>query len=328
METIKNDSILEDILMCCKQLFDMDVTKAVPIHRGWLNLKWKVKTNSGNFLIKQFNKDRFRLYNEKELLYTFSQQKRLYDEGFPCPKLYPNCNRFLLESENGERFMVMEFCEGKLHAPGTVNEQQMFDLGKVTSKMHCLLNNGATRKKKKAEFIPPPPEKRLEHWRSVRKEVKAAGNLSLLPTIELQLSLTEKMSLTDFNLNETGWAHRDLFLDNILFAESHVSAILDFDRMKYDYPQLDVARAIMSATLLHHSLNLSLVQAFIEGYKVEQTIGKGFLTKALSLLWYMESTWWIEPNMEHHKGPPVRFAEEMIWLSENFLELESILGDL
>ncbi|MDQ0166176.1 phosphotransferase [Bacillus horti] len=40
--------------------------------------------------------------------------------------------------------------------------------------------------------------------------------------------------------------HRDLWMDNLLFHGNRVSAVLDFDRRKYDYPQLDVDRAIMS----------------------------------------------------------------------------------
>ena len=43
------------------------------------------------------------------------------------------------------------------------------------------------------------------------------------------------------------------------------------------------------------------------------------------MLWFMESIWWINANMDQHSGPPVRFAKEMIWLSENQNELVSML---
>nr|WP_237171634.1 phosphotransferase [Paenibacillus sp. IHB B 3084] len=38
-----------------------------------------------------------------------------------------------------------------------------------------------------------------------------------------------------------GWVHRDLWTDNVLFNDDKLSAILDFDRLDYDYTQLDIA---------------------------------------------------------------------------------------
>ncbi len=46
------------------------------------------------------------------------------------------------------------------------------------------------------------------------------------------------------------------------------------------------------------------------------------------MLWYMESAWWIHTNMDQHSIPPMRFAEEMIWLAENYGELHNMLAYL
>ena len=126
---------------------------------------------------------------------------------------------------------------------------------------------------------------------------------------------------------ETGWAHRDLWVDNLLFHDSRLSAVLDFDRLQYDYPPLDVARAIISCAL-DDSLKVSLVTAFINGYKEERSVEPGHVTKSLQLLWYMESTWWINADMDRHSVPPARFAKEMNWLARNLKNLPEILGDL
>ncbi|MEC0300969.1 hypothetical protein [Peribacillus frigoritolerans] len=98
--------------------------------------------------------------------------------------------------------------------------------------------------------------------------------------------------------------------------------------MKYDYTQLDVAKAIISGALDENNFNVSLAQAFIEGYSEHYLIEKGYIISSLKMLWFMESTWWINQSMDQHSGPPERFAKEMIWLSENQKELESMLRDI
>ena len=124
-----------------------------------------------------------------------------------------------------------------------------------------------------------------------------------------------------------GITHRDLWVDNLLFNDNRLTAILDFDRLRYDYPQLDVARAVISCAL-DDDLDVSLASAFIDGYSEERTVVKGYLTNSLRLLWYMESTWWINATMDQHSVPPARFAEEMLWLAENQKNMSALLGNI
>jgi homoserine kinase type II len=325
---LTEEMILDDLINSCKRYFGFTVLDAIPIKRGWLNLKWKIITDSGVYLIKQYNRDRFSKYNHEKLLIAFSQQMRLHTRGLPCPKLYSYEDQFLLESDNGELFMLMEYCDGTIIPPGKLNVHQMYDLGRVTGNMHHLLNDGTFGGKRSPEFNPPSREARLTHWQSAWNHANDTNKKDLLPILEIQYKVTETINLEDFNLNETGWAHRDLWVDNLLFKEKKVSAVLDFDRMKYDYPQLDVARAIISGALYDDYLDASLVRAYIEGYSEQRVLDKSFIISSLKMLWFMESTWWITSNMDQHSGPPKRFAKEMLWLSENQKELKSMLGNI
>ncbi|MCA1320623.1 phosphotransferase [Bacillus tianshenii] len=320
--------ILEDISETCLRVYGMEIMDSFPIYRGWLNLKWQVRTEQGMYLIKQFNKERFQKYSNEELHFAYTQQERLFLHNVPCPKLFPIDRQYLLKSGKGERFMIMEFCKGSILQPGTATELHMYQLGKATGRMHRVLNDANTPRKKNPEFIAPSLEHRINYWHSVLKDAEGKRKQSIISIIEKQMQVTQSMKLEDFTLHDTGWAHRDLFMDNILFQEDQVSAILDFDRLKYDYPQLDVARAVISGCLSDNGLNVSAATAFMEGYKEERKVDEGYLYKALCLLWYMESTWWIEADMDEFIGPPVRFAEEMLWLGENLQELESWLNDL
>ncbi|WP_039042881.1 phosphotransferase [Sporosarcina sp. ZBG7A] len=325
---LTEEMILNDLINTCNRCFGFKVSEATPIKRGWLNLKWKIITDSGVFLIKQFNKERYKKYTREELVLAHSQQMRLYNNGLPCPKLYSHDGQFLIESEKGELFMLMDYCNGIVIPPGKLNDHQMYDLGRVTGYMHHLLNDGTLSVTSHPVFIPPSRKDRLSHWKSVWDIAKSTGKSNLLPIVETQYKVTETIDLRDFDLNKTGWAHRDLWVDNLLFEEKKISAVLDFDRMKYDYPQLDIARAIISGALNEYELNVSLVQAFIEGYSEQHLIEKRSIISSLRMLWFMESTWWITSSMDLHSGPSERFAKEMLWLSENQKELEFMLEEI
>ena len=209
--------------------------------------------------------------------------------------------------------------------PGKLDAHQMYGLGHVTGKMHHLLNDGKANVKRQPKFIPPSREERLRYWETAWDQANDNGKLNVLPTIEKQYNTTKVINLEDINMSDTGWAHRDLWVDNLLFKKEKISAVLDFDRVRYDFPQLDVARAVISGALDGSKLNRSAALAFIEGYSEVRPFGKAHLISALRLLWYMESTWWITPDMDQHSVSPERFSKEMMWLSENQNELEAIL---
>jgi homoserine kinase type II len=324
---ISKDSTISDILQTLSPYFLDKVINITPINRGYLNLKWKVTTQEDTYLVKQFNQDRLKKYDLDDLLYALKQQKRLYNMNFPCPNIFFAMETPLWQTDGGEIFMVMEFCPGETKPYGNLNSEEMYHFGKSTGRMHAILNKGATGNGMSAEFIPPSIEQRTIHWLKVEEEANSKGKKDLLPFIKKQRLLTEQIDLNKLGLADTGWAHRDLFLDNVLFHEGRVSAILDFDRLRYDYPKLDVARAVISSALINNNFNVELVSSYMAGYKEEITCNDSFLIEGLRLLWYMESTWWIDAEMDKHVGPPIRFLEEMKWLQENYHELEAILMD-
>lgn len=327
--TGSEEQIWEDIEGSLRRRFGVEVFERTPIRRGWLNLKWKVSTDAGQLLIKQYNRERFKLYKSEELLRAVSQQMRLKESGLPCPRLLSDHGEVFVTSEGGERFLVMEFSEGSLIPPGRVRERQIHDLGLVTAKMHHLLNDGTLGAKASPQFVPPSREERMGHWRSLRQTAAAAGDDRLVEEVETQLRATEGVDLDRFAGAAAGWAHRDLWVDNLLFFEHRVAAVLDFDRLNYDYPALDAARAVISCALDDQGrLDASLARAFMAGYTEERPAAPGFLTQALQLLWYMEGVWWIHAEMDREGDTTVRFAKEMEWLARHVKDLPGILEGL
>jgi len=323
------EQIWQDIVNCLRRRFGIEVFEWTPIRRGWLNLKWKVSTDAGPLLVKQYNRERFKLYKSEELLGAFSQQIRLRENGLPCARLLSDRGEVFVTSEKGERFLVMEFCEGNLIPPGRARERQIHDLGLITARMHHLLNDGTLGAKASPQFVPPSREERMDHWRSMRQTAEAAGDGRLVQEIETQLRATEEADMDRFAGVSTGWAHRDLWVDNLLFFEQRVAAVLDFDRLNYDYPALDAARAVISCALDGQGrLDASLAWAFMAGYTEERHAAPGFLTQALQLLWYMECVWWIHAEMDRERDTTVRFAKEMEWLAHHVTDLPAMLEGL
>lgn len=326
-QILHEEGIYNDLRKSFQDYFGLRILQATTIKRGWLNLKWKVATDSGEYVLKQYNKERYRLYNPSQLSIALSQQIRLFRQGIACPNIVTYQDQILLESAHGEKFIVMQYCKGKLIPPGEVNSSQVHDLGKMTGKMHRLLNDGTLGWRNTPNFIPPSREERLTYWKSVRAQAEAAGKTNILEPIEKQLLATELANVEVFAGIPQGWAHRDLWVDNLLFDDHRLSAILDFDRLNFDYPWLDVARAIMSCAF-KETLDVSLAAAFLEGYGEECPLQKGLLVSSLQLLWYMESVWWINEKMDQHSVPPARFAKEMVWLADHLNELPVLLVNM
>ncbi|KIQ81232.1 MULTISPECIES: phosphotransferase [Bacillus] len=324
----KATMIFQELKVECETLFEFKIRNAIPIHRGWLNLKWKLETDAGDFVLKQYNQERYKMYNSDLLIQALQQQQRLHNNGVSCPKVLIYKNNVMHISKSDERFIVLEHKEGSLVSPGKVNQKEIHSLGQTIGYMHNLLNDGSLIKGENPKFVPPTKEARLKHWEDKRREVEKLGKEHILPYIKLQQEATQLVSVDQFHNSKCGWVHRDLWVDNFLFHNDKVSAILDFDRMDYDYVELDIGRVVISCALSDGVLNKSLVASFLEGYRNEVDFPVGNIVRAIQILWYMESTWWIHANMDQHSVPPSRFADEMNWIAENYGVLHNILADL
>lgn len=216
----------------------------------------------------------------------------------------------------------MEQMVGNNLLPGTLNEKQMYSLGLMTAHMHNISNDGMYRKEGTPKFVPPSIEKRLKHWETLYDKVKE--NDTLLDLIEKQLKATQQFNLDIISSSETGWAHRDLWVDNLLFNEDKLSAILDFDRFAFDYPELDIARAIMSGALEDKVFHSNVARAFLTGYRINRELEKGTFVRSLYLLWYLESIWWVVPNLNKERYQEVQFQNEMTWIAEHLSDLTSM----
>src|SRR5690606_19539332 len=140
------------------------------------------------FLLKQFNNDRYNKDDIKNIKVALELQQKLHNEGVTCPNLLTHAGQVLHETSNNRSFAIMNFCQGELLKPGEVNEEQMFNLGYQTGKMHNLLNSGESIfEKRTPQFIPPSKAARLSYWTKLFEDADREGNHQLLFSIELQI---------------------------------------------------------------------------------------------------------------------------------------------
>lgn len=322
-----NDIFLE-IREATEVMFGLYLENPIPINLGYLNLKWKVQTAKGEFLIKQISKERFASYDSEKIIMeqdlALREQLRQFENGTLCPRVLKDKDNIIHKTSSGERFIIMEYVGGKNLLPGTLNEKQMYSLGQMTGHMHNVSNDGTYNNDRKPKFIPPNVEQRLDYWKSIYKT--SEDNDMFLELVGIQIEATKLFNLDMIRSCVTGWAHRDLWVDNILFNGDQLSSILDFDRFAFDYPELDIARAIMSGALNSNAFNSNSAKAFLEGYKTKRNLEKGVFVRSLYLLWYLESPWWIRPNLNQDRYQEVQFKNEMIWLGNNLSELRTMFA--
>ncbi len=90
------------------------------------------------------------------------EQLRQFENGTLCPRVLKDKDNIIHKSSSGERFIIMEYVDGKNLPPGTLNEKQMYSLGQMTGHMHNVSNDGTYNNDRNPKFIPPSVEQRLE----------------------------------------------------------------------------------------------------------------------------------------------------------------------
>jgi homoserine kinase type II len=117
-------SLWEDLKKDAEGRFDLHIFKNMPIKRGWLNQKWKIETNKGIFLLKQYNRERIKKYDLDTIRTALQTQNRCFKHGVPCPELLGHGGELLHQTSNGELYTIMRFMEGNLINAGNANQNK------------------------------------------------------------------------------------------------------------------------------------------------------------------------------------------------------------
>lgn len=319
------DNVLHDLIHSIEDKFKLRIYHSIPIHKGLLNLKWKLITDHGTYFVKQYHPKRYprtKLISVKQALVI---QNQLQHQGIKCPQLYTNNDQFLINT-NHNTYILTNYLEGTTLSPGSINEHQAYHLGLETARMHLLLSQVKIEQFTQQWNLPTKTQLLAQFESHFQQVINIEPNNTVLfQILNKQREILTNLDFTMFNHLKAGLAHSDLWCDNVLFQNDNLTAILDFDRLQLIYPLFDVARSLLSFFLHQNHLKQVDLQAYLNGYNTYLPLSKHDLVLSLKALYLLESIIWIGGKIEIDNGPPSRFKEEMIWLTNHWYHLENII---
>lgn len=323
------ERLAEEITEQLKIRFGYSVHSSMSIDKGWLNVKWKMETDRGPLFVKYYHPERYKLHihpdRRSAIERTLRLQQGLSQSGIPCPDVHSYKDRFIQETPSGIMYALLDWVDGFTVPAGCMNAAQMLDMGRATGRMHQWLQ--AEPLLSKPAWV-PNKDAYMRDWRINWGKAQEAGDELTLGWLERSQAIVGAMDFRMFESSPIGWLHWDLWVDNIVLHESGVAGIVDFDRMTMAYPEIDVARAVLSGALRQGQMQVENVRAFMEGYREHLDAPKGVLSRALCMLYLIESIWWLRTEIRAEselRGLLGRFVEEMHWIEDQW-ERNDIFG--
>jgi len=294
---------------------------------GLLNQKWKVSTEKGELLVKQYSIKRFRREQIERIESALQRQIILGKNGVSCPFLWHCEGRIIRWLDDETIYMVMDFCKGKTENADTITILQMRSLGSTCAIMHRAFSQ-----------VPTPSVKDLPvfggytidllwgYFNSCLTNYSPDAHVEYRKALLVLKPILKQLNTDFFDEFPKGFAHEDFHSGNILFDVDCVSAVIDFDRNCYSYIWHDIGRAILSFALEGNKMNVKKVCAFLEGYLQYSALTLPNIADALRLSWCIETPWWIRPEFFRNcDETPRRFKDEMLWLTEHWFEIDSLI---
>lgn len=315
------------ILSDLKKSFGLEVYEIVPVTGGLLNLKWRISTDQGELLVKQYSMERFNFERIEKIEAALQRQRILEQNGVNCPFLWQTKGRVIQWLDEQTAYMVMNFCAGHTENHKTITIPQMVSLGNTCASMHqAFAKLPANKSSRLPVFGGYTLDLLWDNFYSLSSEHQEELPEEYRKALMEQEAILKQLDRSFFASFPRDFAHEDFQPGNILFLEDCVSAVVDFDRNCFSYVWHDIGRAILSFAFSEDWLNEEKIQAFREGYSQYSMLTPGDIVNSLRLTWCIESPWWIQPGFFGEcEETPKRFREELVWLTRNWFELEALL---
>lgn len=294
---------------------------------GWLNQLWKVSTDEGELLVKQYSNKRFNKNQLKLIEAALQRQIIIEKSGVPCPAIRQCNGRAIRLLDNETAYVVMDFCLGKIESFDTITTAQMYSLGNACGLMHkAFLKLPVSPNERMPAFGGYTMELLWGNFNSRIINCSQDTNAEYRKALLAQEPILKQLTNEFFHKFPAGIAHEDFTSANILFNPDCVSAVVDFDRSCYTYIWHDIGRAVLSFALKENSIDTEIVHAFLEGYKQHLTLALSDIADALRLSWCIEVPWWIQPEFfTENKGKAERYKDEILWITEHWSEIDSLI---
>ncbi len=315
-----NKSIIKDL----KEIYDFNINNINFIDGGWLNQNWKIETDIGDYLVKEFSRKRFNSEKLEILEYAMERQKRLSENGVNCPFPYEYNNKIIRLLEDDTAYMLMDFCEGELRDSKTITIKQMESLGENCGLMHSEFSKlYITNIKNYPLDSNDILDKLNANYNKLIVESEKSKYNEFRELVKMQIDIINDLTIEFIDSIPKGISHEDFTSYNILFDKDGVTGILDFDRNTYSYIYHDIGRAILSFCLNEDKLEIDKIKEFVSGYQKYLPLTMENIMSALKITWCIEVIWWIQEEFfVSDRGKATVFRDEIIWLTNNYFKLD------
>ncbi len=253
--------------------------------------KMVIISEQGKFLIKRRSKGKEDLYR---VAFAHSVQARLAEKGFPVTTLIATSdeNDTILQLDH-HIYELFKFVSGERYDRSA---EATIDTGRQLARFHEYLSDFASEWK--------PLRGSFHDSATVRSHLKAIGvgkddadKEGLYDTVDSLMSLYNKSSVQvnefGFDLWDEQVVHGDWHPGNMLFSESKVNAVLDFDSVKLAVPVTDLANGMLQFSIVGDRPNparwpdyldqAKLIQ-FLNGYRKVIELDSDRLESLLDLM--------------------------------------------
>lgn len=215
--------------------YNMSISNVTPVKGGWLNKKWCADIENGKILIKQFSNQRYsndKIHRLAAIEKTLKNQIAANLGGVKCPRIYMANDKIIQILPNNIWYMVMDFSTGHMESPDSITEIQMNSLGLECGKMHHFFN--IIEIEGERDNFDNYSDQFLLKLQSRRINAQRAKNEAYNKAVSKHQAIIEDIEDNFFDSIPKGLTHSDFAFDNILFDDSCVTAILDFDTCNLD----------------------------------------------------------------------------------------------
>lgn len=289
-----------------------DVVKCTPLSLGISNSNYRVDLLNESVLLKISNdKNQSQLAEEQSILLY------LKELGYPHSlKPFALCEGDLIYSYGPYFGVLYPFVEGIPPGPSDYTCQEV---GRALAELHNLKHDSAKLKSLR-------PHQRVGFGGN---EIINYINSSQCPTDyreSFNLLFSDKLKGYQAEQFFEGIIHGDLYYDNTLFNNNHLSTVLDFEQAGVGEYILDLGISISGTCLEKGRVITPLVKSFLIGYESVRPLPaneKKFLDEAIVLGLLSISLWRIKRFKEGNLNPLMADSyKELLWRAMNYFEMK------
>lgn len=266
-----------------------DIVSYRPLSLGISNSNYEIITNSSKYLLKVSNdKNKNQLNDEMKILNFLKNQNYNYS----IVPFSTNQNELVYEYQNMHG-VLFPFVDGIPPGPG---DTTCYEIGQALAKLHLV--TGDTTNLRRSEELSYPPSVILEYTKSPNCPEDFKQCFEELIGGKIHDYLEENF--------EGGIIHGDLYYDNTLFHNDHITAVLDFEQSGVGEYILDLGISISGSCLEKGRISLPLMRSYLEGYESIRPLKHNeieFITEAVILGLFSISLWRIKRFKEGNLNP-------------------------